>query len=48
MSNVRDAGTKQGAWIKYIIDKMTRLRQQTVERDSVGVMSDYKHKNKQA
>ena len=27
---------------------MTRLRQQTVERDSVGVMSDYKHKNKQA
>jgi len=20
MSNVRDAGTKQGAWIKYIID----------------------------
>ena len=25
-----------------------RLRQQTVERDSVGVMSDYKHKNKQA
>ena len=43
MSNVRDAGTKQGAWIKYIIDKMTRLRQQTVERDSAGLVSLASH-----